>query len=86
MPTNDEALTKDGRPRTRCAWYGCEASRKRYPSGQWSAWCPTHANEAARSRKARTVVDPVTGETVSRGILAVRSFRRRQAAKAGEGA
>ena len=65
----------------RCAADGCEATRKTYPSGQSAQLCPVHESARVQASKRRLVVDPVTGETITSGMLAVRTIRRKQRAQ-----
>lgn len=62
----------------RCAADGCEATRKTYPSGQAAQLCPVHESARVQASKRKLVVDPVTGETITAGMLATRTTRRKQ--------
>lgn len=66
-----------------CTWPGCSEPRKSYPRSKASTRCAAHESARVQAFKARAVVDPATGETVTAGVLANRQHRRRAAAKAG---
>jgi hypothetical protein len=45
-----------------------------------SSLCAVHTSAASQARKRRPATDPVSGEAIDIGRLAMRNFRRRRAA------
>ena len=77
--------TKDGAPATMadrpmtCAWPGgCEEPRAIFPSGP-VVLCKPHWSARQQANKRRPAVDPVTGDSITVGQLAMRNWRRKRA-------
>lgn len=69
-------------PRT-CRVENCDEPVKVFPSRPGGNLCARHWSEASQRNKKRPAIDPVTGEAITVGVLASRTwYRRRKAARA----